>query len=167
MTTTEAFATARISSSHAFRQGRKIQTASMSVNTSSASSPSWRGGFYAKSGPTRARRSGPLRKISDLRSARLKPYIKRRKEWLRGKTCAFPGCQCRRVDLHHSRGRDRFNLMDERFWIALCRRHHNWVGDNPADAAKMGLLDMSGWRHKACLMAAHASLPPHDHQPVA
>lgn len=40
-------------------------------------------------------------------------------------------------DVHHSRGRLGPLLMDQRFWIPVCRTCHDWIGSNPDAARKL------------------------------
>lgn len=43
-------------------------------------------------------------------------------------------------DVHHTRGRVGSLLLDERFWRAVSRKGHDWIGNNMAEARKLGLL---------------------------
>lgn len=54
--------------------------------------------------------------------------------------CQFPGCQCLSKDVHHKRGRHGSLLMDTNYWMAVCRKHHRWIGGNPKAALELGLL---------------------------
>ena len=46
------------------------------------------------------------------------------------------------LDPHHivTRARDRKMALDPDNLITLCRNHHSWVHDNPAEATERGLL---------------------------
>ncbi len=44
------------------------------------------------------------------------------------------------MDIHHSRGRSGRFLLLEKYWIPVCRRCHNWIGDHPAKAKAIGLV---------------------------
>lgn len=94
-----------------------------------------------------------MRKRSARGNQRLKEYRKFRADLMasRSPQCAYPGCTCRRVDLHHTRGRLGALLTDERYVVFLCRTHHQWVGDNPAAARKLELLcELGKWgEHEA------------------
>lgn len=43
-------------------------------------------------------------------------------------------------DTHHKKGRDGLLLFDVRYFLSVCRPAHNWIGDHPAEAKKLGLL---------------------------
>lgn len=73
-------------------------------------------------------------------------YERLKQEWrLRHPFCVFPACD-RKADKspHHKRGRLGALLCDTRFWIALCRRHHDWVHANIAEARKLDLIAQPG-----------------------
>lgn len=44
------------------------------------------------------------------------------------------------TDVHHSRGKLGALLCDTRFFFAVCRECHNWIGDHPDWARAIGLL---------------------------
>lgn len=47
---------------------------------------------------------------------------------------------------HHIRGRDGILLRDQRGWIAMSAKGHQWVHDHPAEARLRGLLcDLGLW----------------------
>lgn len=48
------------------------------------------------------------------------------------------GCSKITTDVHHMRGRLGSNLMDERYWIAVCRNCHRWIEEHPKAAKKLG-----------------------------
>lgn len=55
--------------------------------------------------------------------------------------CSFPGGCTRQADDAHellSRARGG-SIVDPANIALLCREHHDWIGDHPADAAAMGL----------------------------
>jgi hypothetical protein len=43
-------------------------------------------------------------------------------------------------DIHHCRGKNATLMLDWRFWKAVSRKVHNWIGDNPNEAREAGLL---------------------------
>jgi len=55
--------------------------------------------------------------------------------------CTYPGCRARSVDVHHRRGRVGDLLFDRCHWSALCRTHHDWVGEHPTEALELGLSE--------------------------
>lgn len=69
---------------------------------------------------------------------------------------AYPRCQCHTMiaalecqvadrspeteDIHHRFGREGLLLFDIRFFIACCRKCHDWIHANPKTAELVGLL---------------------------
>lgn len=100
----------------------------------------------------------PLHKIKPVSKSMAKKrraYAKRVTEWKKGKYCVgsivtfkgLPLCPpyphpCE--DNHHKRGRLGPLLMDERYWIPVCRNLHDWIGNHPEEARKVGLLCQPG-----------------------
>ena len=85
--------------------------------------------------------------VSKSRAARLGVYRRQVAAWRKrqeNRTCRYPGCGRQKPDVHHSRGRSGVLLLEEQFWIPLCREHHVWVGDHPFEARQMGLLVQPG-----------------------
>ena len=61
-------------------------------------------------------------------------YAEARQQWLsENSTCAC--CPSPAADVHHSRGRLGDLLMDERYWVPVCRVCHDWIHSN-MDAAR-------------------------------
>lgn len=81
-----------------------------------------------------------LRGMSSSRRDKMKDYMKLRSVFLRGRPCAFPGCMRQAEDVHHSRGRAGKLFLAVEFFIGLCRRHHDWVGNNIEKARQLGLI---------------------------
>ena len=95
--------------------------------------------------PKAAKRKAPVKKVSTKRKRDASVYTRRKAEFFKAHpVCQFPGCKKPTSDLHHSRGRAGSLFLDERFWKALCRDHHNWVGENMDAAREMGLLCPKG-----------------------
>lgn len=46
----------------------------------------------------------------------------------------------RSEDVHHCRGKNSTLMLDWRFWKAVSRKVHNWIGDHPNEAREAGLL---------------------------
>jgi len=86
-----------------------------------------------------------LRKRSQKMALAMRQYVAEKKEFLiQNPRCEYPSCDCTAVDVHHSRGRIGRLLMDHRFWVPLCRKHHNWVLEHPDQARELGLLPGRG-----------------------
>lgn len=84
---------------------------------------------------------------SKAQAARLREYKRLADEWRSdpaNQTCRFQGCRCRKVDIHHTRGRVGSLLTATEYWVPVCRTHHNWIGENPVQARQLGLLGQWG-----------------------
>lgn len=77
------------------------------------------------------------RLMSKSRAAQMREYAKLKKEFLaKHKKCAiWPHKKA--TDLHHSKGRRGKLLLDQRYWIPLCREMHSWVHSHPGEARTM------------------------------
>ena len=83
----------------------------------------------------------PVRKVSKKRANQLAQYSKRMPQWkLEHPVCEYPGCEAPTVDLHHAYARDNEHLNDEKFWIALCRHHHELMKLESTKSLVMGLI---------------------------
>lgn len=104
------------------------------------------------------RRKTPLRRKKELkRYAKIKPvsdkrriqnavYVRVKKAYLE----AHPICEAclhlevenpsKSEDLHHVYGRISALLCDSRFFLAVCRHHHDWIHANPNLARYLGFL---------------------------
>jgi len=45
-----------------------------------------------------------------------------------------------RDDTHHLKGKDGLLYFDVRWFKSTCRKAHQWIGDHPEEARKLGLL---------------------------
>lgn len=78
-------------------------------------------------------------------------YRKRVRDWKRCKVC-IPclawGLIHKCEDNHHIRGKLTTLLIDERFWLPICRHTHEWIKDHPDTARLRGWLCEKGlWNH--------------------
>ncbi len=82
----------------------------------------------------------PLRRVSIKRKAQLEQYAKARLVFL----AAHPECEVfpwsPSVDVHHVRGRIGAMLLDERYWMAVSRKAHDLIHENPNKARAKGWL---------------------------
>jgi hypothetical protein len=82
----------------------------------------------------------PIRRVSVKRAAQLKQYAIQRTAYLK----AHPICEvCRNeysTEIHHTQGRIGLALLDEAHWIAICRKDHWFIHQNPSAARAQGLL---------------------------
>lgn len=85
-----------------------------------------------------------LKSVSKKRAKQNQEYNKVRDVFMKEHPkcmAAVPGvCGGKSSEVHHSRGRVGRLLCDARFFIAICRPCHDWIGDNGAEARKKGLL---------------------------
>lgn len=83
----------------------------------------------------------PIRKVSKKRATQLAQYSKRMPQWkLEHPVCEYPNCESPTVDLHHAYARDNDHLNDEKFWIALCRHHHELMKTAGDESLTLGLI---------------------------
>ena len=75
-------------------------------------------------------------------------YAKKAIKWKAGKRCSICG-YAKGIDVHHTRGRLGKLLLDERYWVALCRLHHAQVHAYPGWARSKGLICEKGDWNKA------------------
>lgn len=52
------------------------------------------------------------------------------------------------TDVHHLRGRAGSLLLNRRYWLAVCRPCHQWIGANPAKAREYRLIAPVGQWNK-------------------
>jgi len=69
-----------------------------------------------------------------------KEYKFLKKEFLIDKIC--PITKKKAIEVHHTySGKDRnTHYLDVETWIAVSRKGHNWIHDNPIEARKLGYL---------------------------
>lgn len=90
------------------------------------------------------KRVRPMSKALTSQRAKYRVSVAAWKAKAENRFCKFPGCTRKTEDCHHTRGRRGELLLDERFWFPVCRRHHDWIRDNPTEARKIGLLPPVG-----------------------
>lgn len=91
----------------------------------------------------------PVKKVSSKRAVANRIYSAKRKAFLKAK----PWCEICVVedtgatgrvsgasDVHHVCGRLSGNFLDEKTWMAVCRRHHDWIHSHPSKAREKGWL---------------------------
>lgn len=85
----------------------------------------------------------PIARVSDKRSKEERIYSGRRIIFLAGNpSCQanIPGiCLRKSCEVHHKKGRVGKLFLDERFWLATCRKCHEWIEANPEKAKLLGL----------------------------
>lgn len=94
----------------------------------------------------RMRRESPKRREQNQRyNARIKVW-KVEHPWC--KACfpiaVFLGIHWANVrktkDCHHMAGKEGELLLDEKWWLPVCRKCHDWIGDHSNSARDLGLL---------------------------
>lgn len=115
----------------------------------------------------------PVRRVSKAKAARDRVYNPMIREWKKDRLCACAGvviwhadhpdlnknkgsnftivCSMHEhlcSDNHHTRGKLKELLMDERFRLPVCRKAHNFIRDNPAISRENGWLPPLGQWNK-------------------
>lgn len=83
----------------------------------------------------------PINKVSKKQAERNRKYADRLPGW-KGENpiCIFPGCGKPTTDCHHIIGRG-IHTNNEKFWLPLCRPHHDICKENPKLAKEMKLIE--------------------------
>lgn len=77
--------------------------------------------------------------LSKKRKRENKDYEKKKKEYLtKNIRCEVKGCNQVSVDIHHKKGRVGKLLHDERYFMAVCRKHHTEIEISPSWAIEQG-----------------------------
>ncbi len=84
----------------------------------------------------------PIKQVSEKRKEENKMYSAKRALFLaENKKCQKPECRNDSTDVHHKRGRIGSNYLDVSTWLAVCRKCHRWIEDNPKEAKELGLSE--------------------------
>lgn len=78
----------------------------------------------------------PIKRLSDKRNAQNKEYLKKRATFLKNKVCPVTGQEA--TEIHHMKGRIGKLLTDEKFWLAVSRKGHIEIENNPLWAYEQG-----------------------------
>lgn len=92
----------------------------------------------------------PLKTFSQKKAQQLAEYNKAKRAYFKVHTfCEFTDVShdgystkpCRRVavDIHHKMGRGPYTA-DPRYFMAVCRKHHDWIESNKKAARKRGYI---------------------------
>jgi hypothetical protein len=100
-----------------------------------------------------------MRSATKARAKELRAYSKRLESWKREHpychACEIlmpyrDGQQRRTIrqtsDCHHVRGRNGALLLDERYWLAVCRWCHEWITLHGREARALGLIEDVDYR---------------------
>lgn len=82
----------------------------------------------------------PIKNISVKMQLELKVYRMERDKYMKDHSkCEFRDCFRYATDLHHKSGRGQ-NLSNVETFMALCRKCHTWIHENPKEARLLGYL---------------------------
>ena len=85
------------------------------------------------------KRQQPIRKVSTKRAKQMRAYKLVRSTYLvENSICECVGCYQPSTDVHHMKGRSGDRLVDEEFFLAVCRSCHMEIENQPIWAKKMG-----------------------------
>lgn len=92
-------------------------------------------------------KAGGVRVRSQTEQIRMSVYKAIKKLYL----ARHPWCECcpgvnphPSEDVHHTKSRTGWLLVDVRFFKPVCRKKHDWIGQNPDEARKLKLLAPKG-----------------------
>ena len=80
-----------------------------------------------------------IKPISDKRAEELKEYRRVRDVY----KCKHPKCErCGNdaSEIHHKNGRNGARLVDDEYFMSVCRKCHNWIHANPEKARELKYL---------------------------
>ena len=81
-----------------------------------------------------------IKQISDSMAKKLVVYREVRDKYMKEhETCEFENCYSDANDLHHKASRGK-HLSDVTTFMAVCRQHHNWIHEHPAESRELGYL---------------------------
>jgi len=87
-------------------------------------------------------RQKPIPRVSPRRAQQEKTYFLTRKEFIKKyPVCkaALPGvCNGPVCDIHHMKGRIGDLLLDQTYWLPVCRACHYWIEMRPEAAKELG-----------------------------
>src|SRR5688572_23204983 len=67
----------------------------------------------------------PVKKVSQKRAVQNIEYLKIRREYLElYPVCEVPECDLKAVDIHHQKGRQEELLLESKYFMSVCRKHH-------------------------------------------
>ena len=79
----------------------------------------------------------PIANRSNKRAGEEREYIKRAREFVKGKMCpVYP--ELRASQVHHMKGRIGELLLNEKYWLAVSAKGHDFIERNPKFAKKKG-----------------------------
>lgn len=83
----------------------------------------------------------PIKQRSDKRKKEEATYLKKRREYLiNHPICEVKHCNNRAIDIHHKKRRIGNLLIDNRYFMAVCRNCHIEIENNPNNSKEKGYL---------------------------
>ena len=88
---------------------------------------------------TRINPQSPSMKIKNLEYSKKSKIFLKQQHYCQ--MCILSGVSrpLKAIEVHHREGRGK-NLLMVHTWVPICRKHHNWIGENPKEARKLGWL---------------------------
>lgn len=80
----------------------------------------------------------PIRTRSLSRAKQERQYNKRVKEWLLEHEMCQVCNESPATECHHQKGREGNRLLDERYWLPVCRSCHHYITTDSAEAIRQG-----------------------------
>lgn len=84
----------------------------------------------------------PINPISDSLKEANKIYKVEKEKYMKEHPMCEAGIICKHKtesqDIHHKKGRNGDLLTDINFFLAVCRKDHEWIENNPIEAKKLG-----------------------------
>lgn len=81
----------------------------------------------------------PIKKLSEKRAKQTAKYLRARLEYL-NENPYCERCGASATDLHHKMGRREELIYDKKYFMSACRRCHDWIHTNDAEARDQGYL---------------------------
>ena len=90
------------------------------------------------------KKARPIKQRSEKRTQQNDMYVPLKNKWIVGKVCAV--CEGENPELppmpaednHHMAGKEGALLLDTRYWLPVCRRHHTFITEHSAWAIQNG-----------------------------
>lgn len=121
---------------------------SKTCNHNSCSNPVFGGGYcnwhqgYRDDKKVKAKKKQkPISPISKSRAKDLAKYRVARNEYKKDNpNCEFGLCYEKGTDIHHKRGKDGSYLYNKKYFMHVCRDHHEYIENNREWSYQMGYL---------------------------
>ena len=82
----------------------------------------------------------PMPKVTEKRADQLQEYYAIKAEFLiANPCCAVEGCYLKSVDVHHAKGRQGDLLTNTKWFVPICRKHHDYFQEHSKEAIEKGI----------------------------